>query len=325
MTRFLITGGCGFVGSYLADLLLNRGDEVVVLDDLSTGSYENVAHLEGNPGFRLLVGSILDEDLTGETVHAADKVFHLASTVGVKLIMEQPVQTIEAIFQGTDVVLRYANQYRKPVLITSTSEVYGKSQEVPFREDGDRLCGPTDSHRWAYACAKALDEFLALAHWKQTRLPVVIARLFNTIGPRQTGEYGMVIPRLIRSALVGDPLEVHGDGQQTRCFAHVLDIVDGLARLLDCPNAYGQVVNLGSTEEITIEALARRTIELTGSSSTIRFCPYENVYGPGFEDMQRRVPAIDKAASLIEWSPTRDLNSILRDVIEFARNQSNAK
>lgn len=185
------------MGSHLTDLLLRRGDEVVVLDDLSTGSYENVAHLEGNPCFRLLVGSILDEDLTGEVIRDADKVFHLASAVGVKLIMERPVETIEAIFQGTDVVLRYANQYRKPVLITSTSEVYGKSRDVPFREDGDRLGGPTDSHRWAYACAKSLDEFLALAHWKQTRLPVVIARLFNTVGPRQTGDYGMVIPRFI--------------------------------------------------------------------------------------------------------------------------------
>lgn len=322
--RYLVTGGCGFVGSHLADHLIAAGDDVVALDNLSTGGYRNVAHLDGNPRFRMLIGSVLDSGLVLEAVRDCDAVFHLASAVGVRLIMEQPTQTIQTIFQGTDNVLNHARRYRKPVLITSTSEVYGKSADVPFREDGDRLEGPTNKHRWAYACAKALDEFLALAHWKETRLPVVVARLFNTVGPRQSGQYGMVVPLFVRAALAGEPLTVHGDGSQTRCFGHVADIVDGIARLLKSPRAYGEVVNLGSTEEVSVRDLASRVVELTGGRSSIRYVTHESVYGKDFEDMQRRVPSITKARELIGWQPKRNLDDILRDVIEYLKIETGA-
>ena len=315
--RYLVTGGCGFVGSHLADHLIAGGDDVIALDNLSTGGYRNVAHLDGNPRFRMLIGRVLDSGLVLVAVRDCDAVFHLASAVGVRLIMEQPTQTIQTIFQGTDTVLNHARRYRKPVLITSTSEVYGKSADVPFREDGDRLEGPTNKHRWAYACAKALDEFLALAHWKETRLPVVVARLFNTVGPRQSGQYGMVVPLFVRAAMAGEPVTVHGDGSQTRCFGHVADIVDGIARLLKSPRAYGEVVNLGSTEEVSVRDLAARVVAMTGGRSTIRYVTHESVYGKDFEDMQRRVPSIAKARSLVGWQPQRNLNDILRDVIEF--------
>ncbi len=322
--RYLITGGCGFVGSHLADRLIGAGHEVVALDNFSTGRYENVAHLEDHPRFQLIVGSILDDGLTAEAVRNCDAVFHLASAVGVRLIMEQPVETIETIFQGTDTVLRYASRYRKPVLLTSTSEVYGKSTDVPFREDGDRLEGPTDNHRWAYACAKALDEFLALAHWKHSRLPVVVARLFNTVGPRQTGRYGMVVPNFVERALANEPIHVHGDGSQTRCFAHVLDVVEALSELMQCRAAYGQVVNVGSQEEVTILELARRVKQLTGSASEIRFIPYKEAYGEGFEDMQRRVPCLEKIGRLIGWAPRRDLQQILTDFVDWVRSKASA-
>jgi UDP-glucose 4-epimerase len=317
--KYLITGGCGFIGSHLADHLIASGHAVVALDDLSTGRYQNVAHLDGHPHFQLLVGSVLDAALVSEAVASCDGVFHLASAVGVRLVMERPVETIETIFQGTDVVLRLASRYRKRVLITSTSEVYGKSEDVPFREDGDRLEGPTDKQRWAYACAKALDEFLALAHWKQSRLPVVVTRLFNTVGPRQTGRYGMVIPNFVRRALAGEPLEVHGDGTQRRCFAHVLDVVEALAALIRCRAAYGQVINLGSQEEVSIAQLAQKVLEMTESSSPVRQVPYAQAYGEGFEDMQRRIPALDKVWGLIRWRPRRNLQEILRDVIDDQR------
>ncbi len=296
--RYLITGGCGFVGSHLADHLVSLGQDVVVIDDLSTGSHANVVHLEGNPHFQLFVGSVLESELVADAVRQCDGVFHLAAAVGVRLIMERPVQTIETIFQGTDVVLRQAAKFRRRVLITSTSEVYGKSTNVPFREDGDRLEGPTHKQRWAYACAKALDEFLALAHWKESRLPVVIVRLFNTAGPRQTGQYGMVLPTFVQQALSSQPIIVYGDGQQTRCFAHVLDVVEGLVSLIRTPAAFGQVVNLGSTEEVTILDLAHRVKSQTGSDSEIRLLPYQQAYGDGFEDMQRRVPSIEKRIEL---------------------------
>jgi UDP-glucose 4-epimerase len=318
--NYLLTGGCGFVGSHLADHLLAAGHGVLVLDDLSTGAYRNIAHLDGRAGFRFMQGTVLDAALVSEAMATCDAVFHLASAVGVKLIMERPVETIETIFQGTDVVLRAACRYRTPVLLTSTSEVYGKSENVPFQEDGDRLEGPTTKHRWAYACAKALDEFLALAHWKQSRLPVIVTRLFNTVGPRQTGQYGMVVPTFVRRALAGEPLEVHGDGLQRRCFAHVHDVVEALAALMECPEAHGEVVNVGSQEETTILELATRVKALTGGRGEIRLLPYAQVYGDGFEDMRRRIPALDKVRRLIGWKPRRTLDDILRDVIAHQRD-----
>lgn len=319
--RYLITGGCGFIGSHLADYLISSGHSVIALDDLSTGCYENVAQLEGHANFQLLIGDVIDNDLAGEAIRESDAIFHLASAVGVKLIMDHPIQTIERIFQGTDVVLKYASRYRKPVLITSTSEVYGKSNEVPFREDGDRLAGPTNKHRWAYACAKSLDEFLGLAHWKETRLPVVIVRLFNTVGPRQTGQYGMVIPRFVCAALQNEPITVYGDGSQTRCFAHVADIVEGLSALLPSRRVHGEVINLGSEEEITIVDLAERIRRLAHSESEIRYARFEDVYGDGFEEMQRRVPSIQKAYDIVGWRPRRSLDTILKDVIDHFRQE----
>jgi UDP-glucose 4-epimerase len=317
--KYLVTGGCGFVGSHLADHLLAAGHQVVAVDNLSTGQYPNVLHLEGNRSFQLLVGSVLDAGLLAEVVPACDGIFHLASAVGVKLIMDRPVETIETIFQGTDTVLRVASRYRKRVLLTSTSEVYGKSTDVPFREDGDRLEGPTNKHRWAYACAKALDEFLALAHWKQARLPVIVTRLFNTVGPRQTGQYGMVVPNFVRRALAGEPIYVFGTGAQMRCFTHVHDVVEALAALMECPAAYGQVINVGSQEEISILELAQAVLRMTGSTSEIRLMPYDEAYGEGFEDMQRRVPALERIGRLIGWRPRRNLEATLADVIAAIR------
>jgi UDP-glucose 4-epimerase len=314
--NYLITGGAGFVGSHLSERLLLAGHEVTVLDDLSTGRYANVAHLDGQPRFRMLIGDVLDMDLLTDAVKSCGAIFHLASAVGVRLIMDKPVETIERIVQGTDYVLRLASRYRRPVLLTSTSEVYGKSSNIPFQEDGDRLEGPTHKHRWAYACAKALDEFMALAHWKQSRLPVIVTRLFNTVGPRQTGQYGMVIPNFVKRALAAEPINVYGDGNQSRCFAHVYDVVEALINLMACPAAYGQVVNVGSQEEVSILGLAQTIKEMTHSDSEIRFLPYSEAYGEGFEDMQRRVPCLDKIKRLIRWAPKRNLQTILEDVIE---------
>src|SRR3954452_16232702 len=248
--KILITGGAGFVGSHLADKLIAQGHEITVIDDLSTGRYSNVAHLDGNPQFRLIIDTVLNQPLMEELIRETDRVYHMASAVGVRLIMEQPVKTIETIFHGTDVVLGKCAKYRKRVLIPSTSEVYGKGISVPFREEDDLLTGATDKHRWAYACAKTLDEFLALAHFKETRLPVVVPRLFNTVGPRQTGQYGMVVPRFVHAAMRNEPIEVHGDGTQSRCFGHVLDVVDALTKLLESTVCFGEVLNLGSDVEI---------------------------------------------------------------------------
>ncbi len=312
--RILITGGAGFVGSHLADKLIAKGDEITVVDDLSTGKYSNVEHLEGNKNFRLIIDTVLNEKLMEELIRETDHVYHMASAVGVRLIMEQPVKTIETIFHGTDVILKFCSRYRKRVLIPSTSEVYGKGASVPFKEDDDLLTGATDKHRWAYACAKTLDEFLALAHWKETHLPVVVVRLFNTVGPRQTGQYGMVVPRFVQAALKNDPIEVHGDGTQSRCFGHVSDVVEGLCKLLETPDCLGHVINLGNSEETTITQLAERAIKLTGSSSSIKYIPYSEAYGEGFEDMRRRVPSLEKAAKLVGYKPTRTLDDIINDV-----------
>ncbi len=313
--RYLITGGSGFIGSHLSERLLNEGQSVLVLDDLSTGRYENVAQLEGRTGFELRVGSVTEPRLVEECVKECQAVFHLASAVGVRLVVEQPVKTIETIVNGTDVVLRAAARYRRPVLITSTSEVYGKSEKIPFAEGDDCVMGPTNTRRWAYACAKALDEFLALAHWHESRLPVVIARLFNTVGPRQTGRYGMVIPRFVAQGLAGEPITVFGDGRQSRCFAHVSDIVGALIALMANPKARGEVFNIGNDEEVSIIALAERVKTLTGGKSSIRIVPYSEAYTAGFEDMVRRVPDLTKVRRLIGYYPTRNLDEILADVL----------
>lgn len=319
MNRVLVTGGAGFIGSHLCERLLADGHAVTVLDNLSTGRYANVAHLEKQPNFQLYVDSVLNESLAERLVHQCDAVYHLASAVGVELIVARPVHTIEAIVDVTEIVLRACSRYRKPALITSTSEVYGKGTSIPFREDDDTLSGPTSRRRWAYACAKALDEFLALAHWYETELPVRVVRLFNTVGPRQTGDYGMVVPRFVEAALAGEPLRVFGDGTQRRCFAHVLDVVDGLVRLMDCPQAAGQVVNLGTDEEVAIGDLARRVKEKTDSSSSIELVPYVKAYGPGFEDMARRVPSLEKIEELIGFRPERNLDRIVEDVVAYFR------
>ncbi|MDQ6788008.1 MAG: GDP-mannose 4,6-dehydratase [Acidobacteriota bacterium] len=319
--KILITGGAGFVGSHLADKLIGEGNEITVIDDLSTGRYQNVEHLEGEKNFRLIIDSVLNEKLMEELIRETDRVFHMASAVGVKLIMEHPVKTIETIFRGTDVVLGFCSRYRKRVLIPSTSEVYGKGARVPFREEDDLLTGSTDKHRWAYACAKTLDEFLALAHWKETRLQVVVVRLFNTVGPRQTGQYGMVVPNFVKCAIRNEPLTVHGDGTQSRCFGHVLDIVEGLTKAIETPACFGQVINFGNDEEVTIQGLAEKAIEMTNSRSEIRYIPYTEAYGEGFEDMQRRVPSLDKAKRLVGYQPTRTLEQIINDVAEQFRDE----
>jgi len=324
--KILITGGAGFIGSHLADKLIAEGNEITVIDDLSTGRYLNVEHLEGHDNFRLIIDTVLDAKLMEDLVSETDRVYHMASAVGVRLIMEQPVKTIETIFHGTDVVLGRCAKYRKRVLIPSTSEVYGKGISVPFKEDDDLLTGATDKHRWAYACAKTLDEFLALAHYKETRLPVVVARLFNTVGPRQTGQYGMVVPRFVQAALKNEPIEVHGDGTQSRCFGHVADVVEGLTAMMEDPKCVGQVINMGSDVEVTINTLAEKAIELTSSSSKIKFVPYAEAYGEGFEDMQRRVPSLEKAKRLIGYQPTRTLDDIINDVAnELRQNKPESK
>ncbi len=318
--KILITGGAGFIGSHLSDKLIAEGHEVTVIDDLSTGRYANIAHLEDKPGFRLIIESVLNAGLIERLIRDTDRVFHMASAVGVRLIMEQPVKTIETIFHGTDLILKFCSRYRKRVLIPSTSEVYGKGISVPFKEDDDLLTGGTDKHRWAYACAKTLDEFLALAHWKETQLQVVVCRLFNTVGPRQTGQYGMVVPRFVHAAIRNETIEVHGDGTQSRCFGHVYDVVEGLTRLIETPDCFGTVVNLGNSEECSINDLAKRAIALTGSSSQIKYISYDEAYGEGFEDMQRRVPSLEKAKRLIGYQPTRTLDDIINDVSAEYRN-----
>ncbi len=319
--KALITGGAGFIGSHLSELLLSHGHQVVAIDDLSTGSEANIHHLVDQPGFQFVLETIANEAVMDRLVSECGIVFHLAAAVGVELIVRDPVRTIETNVLGTSTVLRVANRYRRKVILASTSEIYGKSDDVPFREDGDRVMGPTTRSRWAYANSKAMDEFLALAYHKQRGLPVVICRLFNTIGPRQTGRYGMVVPRFVRQALRGEPLTVYGDGQQSRCFADVADVTDAIVRLAEHPGADGGVFNLGNTEEVTILDLARRVIALTGSSSEIVMVPYDQAYEPGFEDMRRRVPDIRRAAALIGYRPRYVLDDTLRRIIAYFRAQ----
>jgi UDP-glucose 4-epimerase len=319
--RVFITGGAGFIGSHLAEALLERGDEVSILDNLSTGSIDNIAHLKGHPRFHYTIDAVENEPLLAELIDRADVVVHLAAAVGVKLIVERPVHTIETNVHGTEVVLRHANKKKKLVLIASTSEVYGKSAAVPFREDADLVLGPTSKHRWAYACSKLIDEFLALAYWKERKLPVIIVRLFNTVGPRQTGQYGMVIPNFVRQALAGQPITVFGDGTQSRSFTYVGDVVRGLIGLINEPKAVGQVFNIGNGAEITINELAEKVRTLTGSKSEIVRIPYDQAYESGFEDMPRRVPDISKIAALVGYKPTVGLDEILERVIESFRQQ----
>ncbi len=319
--RALITGGAGFIGSHLSEALLDRGSQVLILDDLSTGSIDNVAHLKGRPGFEYFIDSVNNEPLLAELIDRSDVVFHLAAAVGVKLIVEQPVHTIETNVHGTEVVLKHANKKKKLVVIASTSEVYGKSNDVPFREDADLVLGPTPKHRWAYACSKAIDEFLALAYWKERKLPVIVVRFFNTVGPRQTGRYGMVIPNFVRQALAGEPITVFGDGTQSRAFTHVGDVVDALLKLVAEPRAIGQVINIGTTQEITMAALAERIRELSSSKSVIKFVPYDEAYESGFEDMPRRVPDLERINALIGYDPKQTLDDILIQVIDYFRKK----
>lgn len=319
--RVLITGGAGFIGSHLADAYLEQGDEVFVIDDLSTGSIDNIQHLRGNPRFHYTIESVRHASTVAELVDQCDVVFHLAAAVGVKLIVESPVRTIETNVHGTEVVLAQANKKKKKVLVASTSEVYGLSDDVPFREDGNLVLGATTKGRWSYACSKALDEFLALAYWRERKLPTILVRLFNTVGPRQTGQYGMVVPTFVKQALAGRPITIYGDGAQTRCFTHVGDVVKALMGLMNHSGAVGEVFNVGSREEVTIQRLAERVLELTGSSSEIVHVPYEEAYGEGFEDMPRRVPDVSKIQNLIGYRPSRSLDEILADVIEFSRDK----
>ena len=324
--HYLVTGGAGFIGSHLTEKLINDGNRVTVIDDLSTGDIHNLDAVTNHAHLKIIIGSVLNNALMEPLVREVDEIFHLASAVGVKLIMENPVDTIETIFQGTNVVFKYAARYRKKVLLTSTSEVYGKSKDVPFKEEGDRLEGPTTMHRWAYACAKSLDEFLALAHSKTSGLPVVVIRLFNTVGPRQTSSYGMVIPNLVEAALQERTLTVYGDGKQTRCFCHVHDVTEALCELMSKEQCEAKVINVGGNKEVSIIELARKVLEITKSKAEIKLIPYEQAYpGGGFEDMLRRVPCIDRIKKLINWVPKNNLENIISSVVEDKRKRFGLK
>jgi len=315
----LITGGAGFIGSHLAEALIRRGDRVTVLDNLSTGKIENVAHLEGDPHFQLVVGSILDESIVDQLAQRCHVIYHLAAAVGVELVVKNPWESLTTNIKGSELVLEIAYRYRKKVLITSSSEIYGKNLNGPLKEEDDRILGSPLKSRWAYSTSKSVDEILAYLYWKEKKLPTVIVRLFNTVGPRQTGAYGMVIPRFVCQALKGEPITIYGNGKQSRCFLHVEDAVKALIKLMEHPKAVGGVFNIGSQEEITIENLSRKIIELTHSPSQIVFIPYHQAYEEGFEDMFRRVPDITRARNVIGFTPEFDLEKVLRDVIRFYR------
>jgi len=315
--KTLITGGAGFIGSHLAERLLEEGHEVYIIDDLSTGSIENTEHLKGRKGFTYIIDTIMNSPMLAELIDRCDIIYHLAAAVGVMLIIESPVRTIETNIKGTEEVLIHANKKKKKVIIASTTEVYGKSNKRAFKEDDDLVLGTTTKGRWSYACSKAIDEFLALAYWKEKNLPVVIIRFFNIVGPRQTGRYGMVIPRFVKQALLNKPITVFGDGQQTRCFAHVKDAVDALVKISQLDEAVGEIINLGNDEEITIKELADKVKELTGSKSEIQYISYDDAYEEGFEDMRRRVPDLTKIRKLIGYKPECYLNDIINDVIRY--------
>ncbi|HJX94288.1 MAG TPA: GDP-mannose 4,6-dehydratase [Candidatus Acidoferrum sp.] len=322
--RYLITGGAGFIGSHLAERLLARGDRVVLLDNLSTGSMDNIRHLKTSGQMEYHLDNIENLQLVAELVDDADVIVHLAAAVGVKLIVESPVRTIETNVNGTQRILEAACKKRKLVLTASTSEVYGKNTNVPFHEDADLVLGPTTKGRWSYAASKALDEFLALSYWKEKKLPVIVVRLFNTVGPRQTGRYGMVLPNFVKQALNNEPIQVYGNGQQSRCFCDVRDTVEGLIRLMDTDRSIGEVVNVGNTEEITIEGLAKLVKKRTSSTSLIEFVPYDQAYEPGFEDMMRRVPCVDKLHALTGFRPQTSLNEVIDRVAAFFRQKEEA-
>jgi len=322
--RFLITGGAGFIGSHLAERLLNRGDHVVLLDNLSTGSMENIRHLKSSDRMEYHLDSIENRQLVAELVDDADVVVHLAAAVGVRLIVESPVRTIETNVNGTQHILEAAAKKRKLVLTASTSEVYGKSTQIPFHEEADLVLGPTTKGRWSYAASKALDEFLALSYWKEKKVPVIVVRLFNTVGPRQTGRYGMVLPNFVRQALDNAPISVYGDGKQSRCFCDVRDTTEALIKLVDSERAIGEVINIGNTEEIAIEDLAHRVKQRTASSSTIEFIPYDKAYEPGFEDMMRRVPCVDKLQAITGFRPQTPLDEIIDRVASHMKEKQPA-
>ncbi|GAX60449.1 NAD-dependent epimerase/dehydratase [Candidatus Scalindua japonica] len=322
--QVLVTGGAGFIGSHLCERLLEDGHRVVAIDDLSTGNTENLTGCMENKDFSFFSGSVLDEQAMHTLVSKSDIIYHLAAAVGVKLIIEQPVRTIETNIKGTEVTLNLAKKFGKKVLIASTSEVYGKSERVPFREDDDCLLGSTTFSRWSYACSKAVDEFLGLAYCKQYGVPVLIIRLFNTVGERQTGQYGMVVPRFVEAALSGKPLLIYGDGRQTRCFAYVKDVINGMIALVNNSSSYGNVYNIGSTEEITINKLAEKIKKMTGSSSTIRYVPYKEAYGQAFDDMKRRIPCIDKIQNHVDYNPEISLDDTLGIIIDYLRKDVNS-
>jgi UDP-glucose 4-epimerase len=325
--KYLITGGAGFIGSHLSDRLIDDGHEVTVIDNLSTGKLSNINHLRDNPNFRIKVSSVMDYDTLEQLVEECDQIYHLAAAVGVKLIMENPVETIITNVQGSENILKLASYYDKKVLIASTSEVYGKLMENngeinKLKEDGDWQLGSTGKRRWAYACSKAMDEFLSLAYYDEKKLPVVVVRFFNTVGPRQTGTYGMVIPNFVQKALLNESIQVHGDGEQSRCFTYVTDAVDAIITLMDTPEAEGQVFNVGGKEEISMNELAQKVKELTGSDSEINHIPYEEVYGKGFEDMRRRTPDLTKIKEAIGYEPTHTTEDILENVIKYFKRES---
>jgi UDP-glucose 4-epimerase len=319
--RYLITGGAGFIGSHLAERLLEKNEHVVLLDNLSTGSMENIRHLKSSEKLQYHLDGIENKQLLAELVDDADVIIHLAAAVGVKLIVESPVRTIETNVNGTQMILEAASKKKKLILLASTSEVYGKNTQVPFHEDADLVLGPTTKGRWSYAASKALDEFLALSYWKEKKQPVIVVRFFNTVGPRQTGRYGMVLPNFVQRALKNEPIEVYGDGKQSRCFCDVRDTVEALLRLIPLERSVGEVVNIGNTEEITIEALASKVKQRTESSSPIQYIPYDKAYEPGFEDMMRRVPSIDKLYALTGFRPLTALPEIIDRVSEFYRQK----
>jgi UDP-glucose 4-epimerase len=317
--RILITGGAGFIGSHLADHLLSQGEEVWAIDDLSTGSIENIEHLRNHPRYHYQTESIMNNGTVAELVDRCDVIFHFAAAVGVRLIVESPVRTIETNIRGTEVILQLAAKKKKLVVVASTSEVYGKSNKLPFCEEDDLVIGPSVKGRWSYACSKAIDEFLALAYWKERHLPVIVTRFFNTVGPRQTGRYGMVLPNFVRQALTDKPITVFGTGKQSRCFAYVGDVVGALRKLIYNEKAVGEIFNIGSKEEVTIEELAQRVRRITKSQSEIVYVPYDQAYEEGFEDMLHRVPSLDKVRKWIDYDPKTSLDEIIEKVCEYER------
>ena len=313
----LITGGAGFIGSHLAERLLDLGHEVYVIDNLWTGTLKNLEKIQNNRKFHLVVDTILNESVMNELIFKVDHLYHLAAAVGVRNIMDHPVETLDINVKGTEAVLRLANRFKKKVFIASTSEIYGKHLDHSLSEEDNRVMGSVKKRRWAYACSKTLDEFQAMAYYDEKKLPVVVGRLFNTVGPRQTGQYGMVLPTFVQSALLGKPITVFGDGTQTRSFTHVKDVVNGLTKLMEEPKAEGDIFNIGNNHEVTINELAEKVKAMTGSPSEIEHIPYEKAYGPGFEDMERRCPNIDKIKNLVGFKPERDLDTIIQDVIDY--------